>query len=348
LSKFKTEYGVTCIVLALCLLLVGLGWALGSDSVFAVSAEANAFQRLPEESTSPEASAIPQPSPADATLAMTEQGELQATRAAARSTAAVMRTVSVGTDGSSTADCRVLPVYIDGAYAGACFGKDDTVYFSIPDFCALLGYSCEVSAEGTDTVYSVDGVKIEIAAGATFYVANGRVFYEPDGVLALNGEVVLAPEALTKIFGAGISYDAEAGTVTVDPSTAALLQDGDSYYAARDLYWLSHIVYAESNTQPFEGMIAVGNVVLNRVASPKFPDSVEEVVFQPGQFSPVDAGTINLEPSEQAILAAKLAIEGVDVAGDSLYFINPTACDGSWFYAQLTQTMVIGDHAFYR
>ena len=95
-------------------------------------------------------------------------------------------------------------------------------------------------------------------------------------------------------------------------------------------------------------MIGVGNVVLNRVASSRFPNTVEDVVFQTGQFNPVDMGTIYLEPSEEAILAAKLAIEGVNTVGDSLYFVNPVAGDSRWFNASLTPTITIADHAFYK
>jgi N-acetylmuramoyl-L-alanine amidase len=142
--------------------------------------------------------------------------------------------------------------------------------------------------------------------------------------------------------------DVTDGTLRAETMVAVEpLQDGESYYAQFDLYWLSHIVYAESNGQPLDGMIGVGNVVLNRVQSERFPNSVQDVVFQPGQFNPVDMGTIYLEPSEQAILAAKLAIEGVNTVGESLYFVNPTIGITGWFNQNLTLTIVIADHAFY-
>ena len=137
----------------------------------------------------------------------------------------------------------------------------------------------------------------------------------------------------------------------VDASEQALLESGESYYGARDVYWLSHIINAEAGNQPMDGQIAVGNVVLNRVADERFPNSVKEVVFDRrggvAQFSPTADGRISLTPDEDAELAAKLAFEGYDPVGESLYFINPSACNASWFNSRLTYTATIGDHVFY-
>ena len=118
-------------------------------------------------------------------------------------------------------------------------------------------------------------------------------------------------------------------------------------YNQNDLYWLSRVIFAESGTQPIEGMIGVGNVVLNRVESIRFPNSVYDVIFQKNQFSVVDCGMIYREPDERSIMAAKLCLEGADSVGESLYFINPALCNGSWFRNNLTFTQRIGDHDFF-
>ena len=154
-------------------------------------------------------------------------------------------------------------------------------------------------------------------------------------------------DVLQKLFGAVTTYDAENATLNVDTAKKQLLEDGDSFYGRQDLYWLSRIIYAEANGQPFDGMVGVGNVVLNRVASARFPGSVEGVVFEPGQFTPVDNGSIYNEPSEQAVLAAKMCLEGVNTVGESLYFVNPAIGATGWFNQNLTLTIVIADHAFY-
>ena len=344
--KFKSELGVTCIVALLCVLLLGLGWLMNGDKVLALNSDPDGAE-LPEPTV--EAPAEPEPTPADAALAITEAGELQATRAAAKSVAPVTRTVSVGLNDQAgeTAAYTLVPILMNGEYAGSALSRNGQVVLSVPDVCAMLGFDCKAERDGAAVTYTVDGVPMQFTCGEQFYTANGRTFYDAKGVQALDGEIVLPPEAMTKLFGAAIAYDADAETVSVDPANKALLQDAESFYAQYDLYWLSHIVYAESNGQPLDGMIGVGNVVLNRVASGSFPNTVRDVVFQPGQFNPVDMGTIYLEPSEQAILAAKLAIEGVNTVGGSLYFVNPVIGDSSWFNRSLTCTVVIADHAFY-
>ena len=202
----------------------------------------------------------------------------------------------------------------------------------------------------TETV-TVDGADITATYGATYYTANGRCFYAPDGVYALDGEVVLPLADLEKIFGVTAAFSADNTSLRVDASEQALLESGESYYGARDVYWLSHIINAEAGNQPMDGQIAVGNVVLNRVADERFPNSVKEVVFDRrggvAQFSPTADGRISLTPDEDAELAAKLAFEGYDPVGESLYFINPSACNASWFNSRLTYTATIGDHVFY-
>ncbi len=99
---------------------------------------------------------------------------------------------------------------------------------------------------------------------------------------------------------------------------------GEQAYQADVVYWLSRIIYAESGNQPLDGKIAVGNVVLNRVASPRFPNSVYEVIFQRNQFTPAANGSINRTPSAESVVAAKLCLDGANTAGSALYFVNPT------------------------
>lgn len=347
--KVKSELGVTCVVVVLCVLLLGLGWLMGGNHALATSDSLSQPQQSEQPKTEDEAPAEPEPTPADAALTITEADELQATRAAAKSVAPVTREVAVGldSDAQATAAYTLVPILMQGEYAGMALAQSGAVVLSLPDVCDLLGFSCTAERDGSTVTYTVDGVPMTFTCGDKLYTANGRTLYAENGVQALDGDIVLPPEAMTKLFGAAIAYDESAQTVSVDPAGKALLQDGESFYEQFDLYWLSHIVYSESNGQPLEGMIGVGNVVLNRVASARFPDSVEEVVFQPGQFNPVDMGTIYLEPSEQAILAAKLAIEGVNTVGESLYFVNPVAGDSSWFNARLVHTCTIADHAFY-
>ena len=144
--------------------------------------------------------------------------------------------------------------------------------------------------------------------------------------------------------------DGNGGTATSTITIAAgsgPIASGDSFYNSTDLYWLSRIIYAESGNQPLEGKIAVGNVVLNRVASSLFPNSVYDVIFQRNQFTPASSGSINRVPSEDAVIAAKLCLDGANTADNALYFVNPKASPNSWASRNCTYVATIGAHAFF-
>ena len=110
---------------------------------------------------------------------------------------------------------------------------------------------------------------------------------------------------------------------------------------------LSRIIYAESGNQSLDGKIAVGNVVLNRVASPRFPNTVYEVIFQRNQFTPAMTGSINRTPSAESVIAAKLCLDGANTAGDALYFVNPNMSPYSWASRNRPYVATIGAHAFF-
>ena len=122
---------------------------------------------------------------------------------------------------------------------------------------------------------------------------------------------------------AGVEWDGTQSTIQITSGSGPILS-GEQAYQADVVYWLSRIIYAESGNQPLDGKIAVGNVVLNRVASPRFPNSVYEVIFQRNQFTPAANGSINRTPSAESVVAAKLCLDGANTAGSALYFVNPT------------------------
>lgn len=344
--KLKSNLALVCIVCLLCSVLCCFIWLINEDAVFAVGME--------ESVAGASAETLETVEPADVALVLPERDEKLATRLAARNVQPVVKTVAVGTDAedyTETAVCTYAPVYVDDVFCGYCYVLEETAYVSIPDYCEMLGLTCTASAgEDGAEQYTVEDVEISIGYGDTIYTANGRYFYVPSGVKALDGQIVLPLAELQKIFGADAAYDSERVCASVDTANFAILEDGDSFYAKYDLYWLSRIIFAESGNQPLTGMIGVGNVVLNRVASDSFPDTIQGVVFDARgsiQFTPVSMGTIYRTPSDEAVMAAKLCVEGANTVGNSLYFINPAACNGSWFDSALTRVITIGDHVFY-
>ena len=116
-----------------------------------------------------------------------------------------------------------------------------------------------------------------------------------------------------------------------------------------DLILLAKIIHAEARGESLNGKIAVGAVIINRLGSPCFPKTVREVIWQSNngvyQFSPVADGSINLEPNEQAILAAELAFTGQDPTNGALYFYNPHIARDRWIRT-LPVLNRIGQHVF--
>jgi N-acetylmuramoyl-L-alanine amidase len=122
--------------------------------------------------------------------------------------------------------------------------------------------------------------------------------------------------------------------------------------ATGDLYWLSRIIEAEAGAEPYNGKVAVGNVILNRVSSNEFPDTIKTVIFEYyqgiPQFSPVAEGTIYNAPSQESIQAAKDALNGIRPAGNATYFFNPDKAEGRWIVKNKIYVMRIGHHVFYK
>ena len=183
--------------------------------------------------------------------------------------------------------------------------------------------------------------------GAYYAVANGRYLYVEGGVKLVEDKVALPVRVLAEVFNLTVGYDSETKTVQLahQEDASVYLESGDAYYDADALYWLSRIINAESGNQSLTGKIAVGNVVMNRVASPKFPNTIYEVIFQKNQFSPAASGSIYRTPNEQSVIAAKLVLDGAEVLEDVLFFNRA----GMNTYAARTRTYVatIGAHAFY-
>ena len=97
--------------------------------------------------------------------------------------------------------------------------------------------------------------------------------------------------------------------------------------------------------ESYVGKVAVGAVILNRVEDKKFPDSVYSVCFQPGAFDAVRDGQYYLEPNQEAINAAKAAINGWDPTYGCLYYWNPSTATSKWIWSRRIVTQ-IGKHVF--
>lgn len=128
--------------------------------------------------------------------------------------------------------------------------------------------------------------------------------------------------------------------------------DASSRKVSGDIFWLARIIHAEAAGESYIGKVAVGSVIMNRVSSPNFPNTIYGVIFEYykgiPQFSPVQDGTIYNTPSNESYRAAQEAYNGSKPVGDALYFFNPAKASGSWIVKNRAYIATIGNHAFYR
>lgn len=206
-----------------------------------------------------------------------------------------------------------------------------------------------VEAAGNTANVVTDDLSLTAAAGGDYVVANGRYLYAQDGLPQLNGRVAAPVRLLARVYNLNVAYNAENDLVLLSRQEGGepYLADASAVYDGDTLYWLSRIINAESGNQPLEGKIAVGNVVMNRVRDPKFPNTIYDVLFQKNQFSPAASGSIYREPNEESVVAAMLVMDGAQVMPNALFF-NAAGATRSYAARNRAYVSTIGDHAFYK
>ena len=245
---------------------------------------------------------------------------------------------------------------------------DGVCYVTVSSFVSMLDSEAMVEDEdGVITVNAATVIEVVDAAedgssaanvveetlsltaqvGTHYIVANDRYLYAEDGVILLNGSIAVPVRTLAKVFNLEVGFDNEEQAVLLNhqAGASAYLTRGAWFYNNDTLYWLSRIINAECGNQPLEGQLAVGNVIMNRLMDPRFPDSIYDVLFQKNQFTPASTGSIMNEPNEASVIAAKLVMDGAQVVPTALFFNRA----GQVCYASRTREYVttIGAHAFY-
>ena len=225
---------------------------------------------------------------------------------------------------------RDVRIFIDGRpYPREALSQSGVCFVSPAEFLDYCGVISPVDA----------------APGEEFYFIDGRCVAAPEGVTE-GGRVPLGSLAAA----VGLCVSERDGDIFITGDAAPPVS-GDGFYPKEDLYWLSRIIRAESQFEPLDGKIAVGNVVLNRVRSPSFPDDVKGVVFDRrlgvAQFSPASGDAIYVEPDRESVAAAKLCLEGVSLSDEILFFMNPALADSTWISDNRPAVMTIGRHTFY-
>ena len=285
-------------------------------------------------------------------------GQILTARAEVNADTAVMRARKVNTYSLKSVSDRNVYSYPTvsvtlGSRSLGNIGKviNGEVYIPIRRFVDLAVSGATVNYDSsTRTVMVVGGGhNISVSDGAYALYASGRVFFDdtPSRVLS-DGRMYVPVSNIARAFS--LTYKVAAGSALTLSGTVRAVKSGAEFYDADIVYWLSRIISAESRGEPLIGQIAVGNVVLNRVRSKDFPNTVWGVIFDRKwgvQFSPVANGTIYGEPSASSILAAKICLDGFTVSDSALYFLRPSASSSSWIVNNRPFLFVIGNHYFF-
>lgn len=145
----------------------------------------------------------------------------------------------------------------------------------------------------------------------------------------------------------GLTVDGIVGTKTAAAlgMTLSGSSSSNSSYSSSDLYLLAKCIYAEARGEPYIGQVAIGAVVLNRVESSSFPNTIAGVIYQPYAFTAVSDGQINLEPNDTAYKAARDALNGWDPTNGCIYYYNPSTATSAWIWSRPIM-LSIGRHNF--
>ena len=144
----------------------------------------------------------------------------------------------------------------------------------------------------------------------------------------------------------GLTVDGIAGTNTLRAmGIYTSSSSSGSSTSSSNLNLLARLVYGEARGEPYAGQVAVAAVVLNRVKSSSFPNTISGVIYQSGAFDVVKDGQINLTPNSTAIKAAQDALNGWDPSYGAVYYFNPKTATNKWIWSR-PMTVTIGNHRF--
>ena len=169
-----------------------------------------------------------------------------------------------------------------------------------------------------------------------------RVKLDFDG--SVDGVYGARTQSAVKAFqkSCGITADGIAGPTTL---LYLGLSSSSSGYSSSDEWLLAKLIAAEARGESYKGQVAVGAVVLNRVAHPSFPDSVSGVIYQKGAFSCVNDSNWSVSPNATSQKAARDAINGWDPSGGAIYYYNPRTAKSQWIRTRPV-ICTIGNHVF--
>ena len=221
-------------------------------------------------------------------------------------------------------------------------------YLPLRATAAALGLSASYSSGTRTMTVSGSGLYLTATDGGYVTYANSRpLFGFSPNVIMSSGRMYIPASSLTKALG--MTFKVTGSTVTLGGSFRPLTA-ASAYYGEDEVFWLARIITAEAGGESLLGQIAVGDVILNRVRSSAFPNTIYGVIFDRRygvQFSPVSNGTIYNTPTYTARLAAQICLEGTSLSDNAMYFLNPRTAHSHWIENNRKYVYTIGGHDFY-
>ncbi len=220
-------------------------------------------------------------------------------------------------------------------------------YISLRSFADTVGAKLNYDLQSKTSTLTYMGNILTVGDGSfVMYINNRPIFSYHNSRLMSDGLMYSPLESLASAFRMKLSE--VNGGFSLNGKPTALSQK--TPYSADEVFWLARIIEAESGGESLLGKIAVGNVVLNRVRSSLYPNTIYGVIFDRKygvQFSPVLDGRIYNTPSYQATLAAKICLEGFSVSSDALFFLAAKHAVSSWIPNSREYAFSIMNHDFY-
>ena len=225
--------------------------------------------------------------------------------------------------------------------------SDGCTYVPLRCFVSALDADGTLTWEGTtrSAVASCSGHYLTAEIGKRTLSVDGTPLQSPVPLFIRDGASYIPLRLAAEALGLSVRWDSERRCAVAEGIPAA------PCYTEDDYLWMARIIHAESGGEPLAGQIAVGNVVLNRVKSREYADSIYEVIFEICngyyQFEPAENGHVFDAPDAQSFLAAAMVLAGFDAVGECQYFYAPRLSGGTWIRQHCRYVTTIGCHDFY-
>lgn len=241
-------------------------------------------------------------------------------------------------------------VYINGAQLSVSGIRiNDTLYVPFRVAAGALGASYSYNSSTRTATMTAPGLTVTASDGTYCTYANGRVLFSvTPNVIMSDGRMYIPASSLAKSVGMTLTDNGSAARIS---GSYKAIAPASQFYRDDEVLWLARIIHAEAQGEPLLGQIAVGNVVLNRVRSAYYPNTIYGVIFDRKygvQFSPILNGTIYNTPSYNATLAAKICLDGFDISEGAFFFLEPRLSTSSWIPKSREYAFTIGHHDFYK